>query len=213
MLSLVDDFIKTRLEKVKFNYGTGSPAVRSVQVYPYVPDRTKGHTEYPSYAIERFDVDVRLEDKRPDFEVFYVDTELDDNDVEVPKQITVTLPLVMGGGTVTGNASYIRKPFPSPVNITYEINTLATSRAHSDFLVEMLFQTFPPGFQSAIPGISDQYALFVMSNPICLDDPEKPEYRNAFVFKVYDLWIDRVEHWTDKSIASLLFDIEDVGGN
>ena len=209
MLSLLETFITSRLEMIKFNYATALPAgptgvnYRPVKVYPYLPDREKKETIYPSYAFERVEVNVREASKSSEHEVF----------IPSAKTITVQLPYAMDRmrSYVTGVESYTRKPYPTPLDITYEINTLGSNKAHADFLIEMLYQAFPPGFQSKITGLSEKhYALFSLSHPINLDDLDRPEFRTGYVFTVSDLWLDRVEHWEHPSIASFLFDVIDI---
>ncbi len=48
MLDVLDRFINNRLLKIKLKGA-------SITVYPYMPDRDKGHTSYPCLAFRRFD--------------------------------------------------------------------------------------------------------------------------------------------------------------
>jgi hypothetical protein len=184
MLELVDAFITSQLEQVKFNYAVaeGGLHYRPVKVYPYIPERDKGQTIYPSYAYTRAHVEYRPKSVRAGgHEVF---RPLDSDGV-----------FIEGDAPFEDLTTFDRKPYPTPVNLFYAIDSLATEKTHHDWLTEMLFQVFPPGFQAEITGLSN-YGTFFIEKVSGLDELEKPVFRSSYVLGVFDLWLDRAEHYS-----------------
>ncbi len=184
MITEVDSFVQERLEKVKFG---DTP----VTVYPYIPEREKGQSIFPCYAFIRDEIEIREDDKRPDCELFIP------NETEV----TVTIDPV-SGETQTGTDGYTWKPYPSPVDIYYEIHCLATNKQHYDNLVALLIQTFPPGY---IATINEQRVLFSRIWNKNQDDLDIPLYRGITLLKASDIWLDRLEAEEFKSIQQIIF--------
>lgn len=208
MIDNVDTFIKNRLELIQFNHATAvgtddddEPIYYGpIKVYSYLPEREKGETEYPCFAFLRAHVDIRENHMRPGQELFIPVTDGED------AQVTVDVPRLMGGGTLTGYKMYTRKPYPTPVDLYYEIDTLTTDYEEHNWLTEMIYQLFPPGFQSNIPGInSAYYASFVIQKVLGADELEKPVFRSKYVLGVLDLWLDRVEHYPAPAIQTIDF--------
>ena len=204
VLQYVDAFIKSRLELVKFNYAVALPAgpqgvhYRPVKVYEYMPDREKNETLYPSIAFVRAHVEHRPISFRAGHEVF----------IPSSTEISVDIPQIMGGGVATGPDGFTRKPYPTPINLYYKMFTLATDKAQHDWLTEMMFQLFPPGFQSQIPDIDQsQYGLFIFEKVLGMDELEKPVFSSAYVLAVLDLWLDRIEHYTSTPTTDVEFNI------
>lgn len=198
-MSHVDSYIVSRLSLLKFNYKTTGYA--PIKVYTYQPDREKGETVYPSLVAIRQHVEVRQFDQRYDYDIF------------IPSEttITVAVPGLMGGGVATGPVSYTRKPHPIPVDIYYQIDTLSTSVDMHNWLTESVYQLFPPGMQASVPNLEHkQYASFYIERVICEDDLVKPVFRSTYVLGVFDLWLDRVEHYTSPSITSISADFVQI---
>lgn len=184
MLSDVDDFIKARLGSITFNKVP-------IPVYPYIPDREKGKTKYPCYAFVRHQISIREADKKPDIWLM------------IPSQQEITVnPDINNGEAVSGPPSYIAKPYPTPVDLIYEVMALSTKEAHNNYLLEMLLQAFPPGY---IAQIGDYYPLFYHTHPIIGDDLRLPLYKTSFILEVTDFWIDRLEARTVPSITDIQF--------
>lgn len=181
MIAQVDSFVLGRLQKVKLNGST-------IPVYSYFPEREKGLSIYPCYAFCRESIEIREEDKRIDCEVW------------IPGETEVTI--VVDDETLTGVDSYTWKPYPSPVDVYYEIFCLATNKTHYDTMVAMLIQTFPPGY---IATINEQRILFSRVWNRNQDDLDIPLYRGVTLLKASDLWIDRLEAEEYKSIQSVIF--------
>jgi len=181
LISDVDSFVCERLEKVKLG-GT------KIKVYPYLPEREKGLSIYPCYAVCRESIEIREEDKRPDCEIWIPSVE----------QATV----IVDGETLTGVDSYTWKPYPSPVDIYYEIYCLATNKTHYDNLVTFFLQTFPPGY---IATINEQRILFTRITNRNHDDLDIPLYSGVTVLKASDVWVDRLEAEEFKSIQKIIF--------
>lgn len=181
MITDIDNFITQRLEKVKLG-GTTIP------VYPYIPEREKGESEFPCYAVCRDMIEIREEDKRPDCELM------------IPSVTQATI--IVDGETLTGTDSYTWKPYPSPVDIYYEIHCMATKKAHYDNLVTLFIQTFPPGY---IATINDQRILFSRVWNSNQDDLDIPLYHGVTLLKASDVWLDRLEAEEYKSIQQVIF--------
>lgn len=207
MLELVDAFITTQLEQVKFNYAVPIPNdvhhethlhYRPVKVYPYIPEREKGQTIYPSFAYTRAHVEYRVQDVRAGgHEVFQ--------------------PQDSDGVMIEGDSPYLdlttfnRKPYPTPINIYYAIDTLATEKTHHDWLTEMLFQVFYPGFQALIPGLSNSnYGTFIIEKVSGMDELEKPVFRSGYILAVFDLWLDRAEYYTSAPVVDIPTELVDT---
>jgi hypothetical protein len=177
MIELIDQHIADRLSLIKFG---DTP----VTVYPYIPFREHDKTSYPSIAFQRhgFDVDIRSGNTRPNCDLFIPNSE----------QITVdiTPEQTFDEQAKTGPVSYTKKPFPTPITLHYEIQTLSTEKTHADRLVEFIVQSFPPGYMTTISG---QSPLFIQEKPLNLDDLSIPLFKTSFVLSVADLWLDRLE--------------------
>lgn len=212
LLSLVDNLIVSRLQLIKFNYpplpGKTEPNRQPIQVFAYQDERLKGTAKYPCYAIDRIELIQRLEDKRPDHEIFEPSTEL----FEPEDDFSFPVVYDSDGNALdapTGPAYFTRRPFPTPIDLVYEIHAVASVKLHYDFLQEMLFQAFPPGFQTEVKGAYyKQYALFSFVDSVNFDDLEKPEFRRVFLYRVSGLWLERVENYEDKPIISVDYEPE-----
>lgn len=188
MIQDIDDFIKTRLEKVKIGGET-------IDVYPYIPEREKGQSVFPCYAFVRDRIEVREEDKRIDCELF------------IPSEVEATV--VVDGETLTGVDSYTWKPYPTPIDIYYEIYCMATTRSHFNNLIQLFLQTFPPGY---IATINEQRILFTHIWQKQQDDLDIPIFQGLTLLKASDIWVDRLEAEEFKSIQKVIFadDIDDT---
>lgn len=193
MISLVeiDDIIKERLGLIKLS-------LTSIKVYPYIPDREKGDTVYPCVAFQRLQHHIINSFRRPGQSIFIPSVE----------QQTIEIDRMMGGGTVTGPVGYIRKPYPTPVTVTYEIHTLATRKDHAEYLLAAMLSAIPHDYT---PQCSDmQTPQFVFDRPINLDDLVKPEFRTSYLYDVTPVWIDRLEAWDSAPITSPIIAFETV---
>lgn len=189
MLNLLDEHIASRLALIGFD---GSP----VTVYPYIPFRDHGQTVYPCIGFKRHEHTVRDADKRPDCKLF----------IPGDTDVTIDVPRSMGGDlTETGPETYTEKPFPTPLDLIYEIQVQATDPTQQTSLIEMVLQTFPPGYQCII---GTQAPLFVHGRPLNLDDLDVPVFKTSFLITVKDCWLDRLEADTRTSIQTVDFDIE-----
>jgi hypothetical protein len=192
MLDKLDWHVDNRLNAILFQGA-------SITVCPYIPERDKGEVTYPSIAFKRLSVAIDIARARPNVEIF----------VPSDAKGTVVVPPSMGEPSqISGPLSWTRKPYPTPVIVKYEIQTLATDKQHADYLTAMIFQAIPVGYQ---PEIDDQYGaqypLFMYGKPINMDDLSLPEFRTAFIVTVSDVWLDRLEQFTHTSIQKLDFDL------
>lgn len=181
MIQDIEEFIQSRLEKVKLGGQT-------IPVYTYIPEREKGQSEFPCYAFVRDMIEIREEDKRPDCELF----------IPSDEEVSITYD----DETITGPDSYTWKPYPSPVDIYYEIYAIATTKSHYDNLVTLLIQTFPPGY---IATINEQRILFSRIWNKNQDDLDIPLYWGITLLKASDVWLDRLEAEEFKSIQRVIF--------
>ena len=188
MIELIDAHIKARLEIIQFDG-------ESLRVYDYDPEREHGETQYPCAIIIRHEVVMGTDDARPDC-VLYTASE---------EETEITVPFLMGGGSLTGPVSCTRKPYPIPIDVIYEIQARATNKSHATNLLESIIAVFPPGY---MPEIGSQFPLFVRSENANFDELEKPLFISAFMMTVYDLWIDRFEAETYQSIRTIDLDEE-----
>jgi hypothetical protein len=191
-LADIDDLIIQRLRRICFGTVDGEP--EPIPIYAYLPDRDKGNTVYPSVAFQRLTHHILSEDVRSGHSVFK------------PSSATQTIQVQrdMGGGTVTGPQGFTRKPYPTPVVVTYEIHTLATVKAHADYLLTAMYSAIPAGYS---PTMADgQRPIFCHDKPICLDDLDKPEFRTSYLFDIRPVWIDRLEAWSNAPITSISAD-------
>jgi|GEM_PF-5070903 len=183
IITLLENKITERLALIKL-------AGVAVKVYPYIPGREKGEVEPPCIGWQRLGHHEIKEDRRAS-EWLFVPSE---------EEITTELPRSMGGGEVTGPASYTRKPYPTPLSIPYEFHVMATNRTHSDFLLQAMYSVIPPDYSPLLDG---QSPMFVHDKPINLDDLSIPEFRTSFVYDVRPVWIDRLTSWPNASITTI----------
>lgn len=181
----VDAWLKSHLEKIEL-----VTAETSVRVYEYLPDRDAGETKPPCIAFERLEFAERKHDSRPDHEYF----------IPSEEEETIQVPDDMGGGELTGPVEYTRKPWPIPIDLVYEIDTLATRKADADALQQMILIALQSGKQYKI---GDQYGLVILDDPANLDDLSRPLYRTAYTFTVTGLYVERPENWIHPSIIEI----------
>lgn len=160
----------------------------TISVYPYIPEREKGESIFPCYTCCREMIEIREEDKRPDCELF------------IPSAETVTVQV--DDEVLIGTDSYTWKPYPSPIDIYYEIHCMATNKSHYDNLAILLIQTFPPGY---IATINDQRILFSRVWKSNQDDLDIPLYHGVTLLKASDVWLDRLEAEEYRSIQQVIF--------
>ena len=114
--------------------------------------------------------------------------------------------------TTGGYDSYTFRKHPSPVDILYEIQTLAAKKSHADYLNEIIYQVIPPSYR---PNIQGQFPTFCYGKPVTHNELEKPFFRSAYMMEVCGVWIDRIENTEFKSaqsIGMILEPTEDVNG-
>jgi hypothetical protein len=80
---------------------------------------------------------------------------------------------------------------------------MSTDKPTADFLLHMVLQAFPPGYQ---PNIGNQYPSFIHGKPINRDILHIPLFRTTYIIGVLGYFIERLENYTVKPIADLLFD-------
>ena len=174
MIQDVDDYIQARLQCIQ--YGT-----TELTVYPYIPDREKGSTKYPSIAFERMYYKPDHEHARPSAQIFIPSVAQQTIQArDFSKRFALT--------NVTGPVSYTVKPYPTPIKITYEIHTLGSKQAHTDGLMEMVFAAFPPGYADVINTCT---VTFWMQESQCVNELALPLYRTMVLLKVHGLYLDR----------------------
>jgi hypothetical protein len=179
----IDNFIVDRLEKIKFNQ-------EPITVYSYKPSRDKGQLEFPSLSVLRLEHNVSVQNRR---------FGIDDFTPSVEKKV-VQNP---GGGFAIVPDHFIRRPFPTPIDIKYAIDTFSTDKEQSDWLLYMMLQAFPPGYQ---PKISNQYPSFVMGKPVNRDELAIPLFRTTYVIGVLCVWVERIEHYNDAPLSDMDID-------
>lgn len=186
MIELVDQYIVNRISIITFE---DAP----IRVYGNEPEREHGETQYPCVVVKRHEVVIGSEEARPDSYLYTASEE----------ETAIEVPLIMGGGSLTGPVTYIRKPYPVPVDIVYEVQARSTEKLHSTKLIEALIAVFPQGHMAQVGG---QFPLFLHSDDTNLDELERPLFIDAFLLTVCDLWIDRFEAETYQSIRTLTFE-------
>ena len=65
--------------------------------------------------------------------------------------------------TTGGYDAWTFRKHPSPVDILYEIQTLAAKKSHADYLNEIIYQVIPPSYRPCIEG---QYPTFCYGKPV-----------------------------------------------
>lgn len=183
MISEIDTYIEGRLAKIQ--YGEGA-----VPVLSYVPEREKGKTKPPCLVYLRHEITIRERDKKPD-DVLWIPSE---------QQLTLTDPTDLGGGEIAGPAYYTLKPYSTPVDILYEIIALSITKDDNNYLTEMILQAFPPGHTVKI---GEYFPLFIHGKNIISNSLELPLYRTSFLMTVTDVWLDRLETETYKTITAI----------
>jgi len=186
----INQHIVDRLQRITFG---GAP----VTIYPYIPGREQGKTVFPSIGMVLHSVFQAPEDARPNCEVI----------TQHGSDITITIQQNMGGGSAAGAGEYDFKPYPTPVELLYEITALATRPGDIMALIEGIFQAFPVGYT---PTIDTQKPLFTINKTIDDDDFDQPLFRKAHLMNVQDVWLDRAEIATYASIQVVDFDVEDI---
>jgi hypothetical protein len=195
MFPFVESHINSRLSKVLFE---GNP----MRVLPYEPDRDKGASDYPFYAIQFL---YYREDKgraKPNCEIF----------VPSEEQETVEFPAPgnMGGPkSITGPMQFTKKPYPTPYDIGYDLHVYATDPAVAKAMLLKLAQAFPIGYMPKIgePG-KESWPLFTKGTPQDDDEPDKPLFHKIVPLWVEGVWIDRLEEEEHSSISSPELDSE-----
>lgn len=185
MISLIDQHIYSRLGAIKFN---GKP----IKVFPYIAERDHKEPVYPNYCVCRHRFFIREQDKRDGHYVY----------VPSDKQITIELPKSLGGGTMTGPESYLEKPYPTPIDLLYEVQTQATKPEHATWLWEMFMQAIPPEYS---PNINGQCPLFYYEDVSNLDELDLPLFKTSIMLMVCDLWLERLESRLVKPIGVIDF--------
>ena len=182
-LADLDNLIENRLRWITFD-------AEPITVYTYIPDREKGDTVYPCIAFQRLMHRVIDEDQRSHIPFF----------IPSDEEQTIDVQAYMGGGQITGPVSYTVKPWPTPVVVTYEIQTLATKKTHADYLLMAMLSAIPPDYSPSIGGCAP---MFCHDKPIVLDDLAKPEFRTSYLYDVRPVWIDRIEAWSAAPITTI----------
>jgi len=169
---------------------------KSIPVYGYIPERDKKKTKYPCVAYLRHQITIREHDKRPN------------HNIVVPSETTQSDPVLLGNVVegLSGPTSFTVKPYSTPIDIMYEIVALSTKKEDNNYLLEMMYQTFPPGYTAQI---GDHFPLFYHGTPIISDQLGLPLYKTSFLLEVTDIWIDRLESkvvpaMTDIDVISVL---------
>jgi hypothetical protein len=178
MIAEIDAYIEDRLKKIQYRE-------KSIPVLSYIPEREKGKTEPPCLVYLRHEITIREQDKRPD-ETLWIPSE---------EQTTYTNER---GEDVSGPISYSVSPYSTPVDILYEIVALSVKKEDNNYLTEMILQAFPPGLTARI---GEHYPLFIHGKNIISDSLELPLYKTSFLMTVTDVWLDRLEAETIKSIG------------
>lgn len=195
-LSSVDDHIKTRLELIEIN---GS----SIKVYEYEDYRDEGLNVLPCISVDRQNVRIVPDKSRPAHKVYEVSASASGVTVTVPQEVRgPTASGITTPTTVSGYSHYQESPYPTPVEIDYQIDLYASTKSHIDNLLFSFMQVLPVGYQ---PQIDGKYATFVFQPPQNLSELEDHLYRYAIRFTVMDIWVDRLPARTVPTIRS--FDI------
>lgn len=129
ILTALDNLITQRWRRMLYN---GEP----IKLYPYLPDRDKNETVYPSVGFQRIVGGALLHSERRHGPIF----------IPSEQEATTDVDRVMGGGTTTGPAAYTVKPFQTPTACTYEFHTLATDKELADLMLQYMYQVIPPDF-------------------------------------------------------------------
>lgn len=185
MIDLVDQHIISRFSAIKMD-GT------AIQVYAPGAYRPQGETKIPSVALSRylaFDIDQKA--ARPHLEVF----------TPSEQEQTVQLPDYMGGGELTGPAEWTFGPPPTPIELYYQADLLATTQAHADALLIMLLEALPVPYR---PKIGDRNVLILANGPPQnLDELEVPFFRTAVRYTVSNVWVERIDKFIVPSISDV----------
>jgi len=102
---------------------------------------------------------------------------------------------------VYGTINYRRKPFPTPINVYYEIALNCSLKSQADRLQELIHQMFPAGYQTRIPGCMG-IATFILLQVFRRDELVKPLYKFVYQYVVDGLWIERLEKYKVAPIIS-----------
>jgi hypothetical protein len=173
ILSDIDKHIEDRLVKIKID---GKP----IKVYPHGEYRLKGGSEYPCFALERHGVYQMMENARPWCELVTANSGTQ----------TITVQANLGGGELTGPISYTVTPYPTPIDIHYQIDIYATDRDHADYMLHYIYEALPIGYQ---PKIDNRYLLIVPLDPVVLNELEHPLFRTSMRYRICDVYLDRIE--------------------
>lgn len=183
MIEEVDNFIVSRLSLIKID---GEP----VKVFAYEPTRDRGDAEFPCITVLRMEHTINNSMKRFGIEEFESSTE-----VQVYQK--------PGGGSYIGPDHFTVRPYPTPIDIKYMLDVMSTDKSTADFLLHMMFQAFPPGYQ---PKIGNQYPLFIYGKPVNRDVLHIPMFRTTYMMGVLGFMLDRLESYEVKPMADILFD-------
>jgi hypothetical protein len=196
IISDIDQFIVDRLKLIKVNN-------TSLPVLPFEPSRDRGHTPYPCLSVSRVGFEKDRVRSRYGIEV------------SVPKTTKIVIPLKNGNVAVVPEGYEIRD-YPGMYILRYIIDTEATVKEHADYLMIMMEQAFPYGYE---PEISGQTVLFSFTKPLNKDDLKTPLFKTSYLFDVFPVAIEALEHYEVVPMSNLLFDqipeeyvITDSGG-
>jgi len=188
MIDAVEQHIVSRLRHIKFG-GT------SVIVYPYEPGREQGETRYPCFGVVLRDVLQSFRNSRPCCDLIKGKGE----------DITIEVRVPLGGGTATGPPEHEVEPYPTVVDLIFQVGVYATRAGDLRALVEALYQAFPPGYTAVI---GENKPTFILHDVADNDDFEKPLFSKLFSLRVLDLQLERWEKFTTSSVKDVLFTID-----
>ena len=93
-----------------------------------------------------------------------------------------------------GSPRFVRRPYPTPINMFYEVAVSSTDKSQVNHLNELVHQVLPPGYQSRIDNCLG-IASFILSQVFVRDERAKPIYRSVYQYVVDGLWLERLENY------------------
>ena len=111
-----------------------------------------------------------------------------------------------GLDTITGPESWTWSKYPTPVQLHYQLDLLASNLTHMTAMQTLMVEAFPPAYEPTINGYAVRFEPY--GDQSILDDLENPLFRTVYRYVVSNVWIDRLTERTAVGITDATLDFE-----
>jgi hypothetical protein len=200
ILTSIDTHIVNRLKKIKVNS-------QNPTVFGPGDARTFGETTFPCFSVSRISpLQVDMERYNHFLDVFTADDT--EGSYIVPDEGVYQEWIADNGQTIGGTTSWTRRKIQIPVFIDYQVDVLATTITHRDYLELGLVEALPAFYRATVEG--QDIILRKDGDAILLDDVDAPLFRTAHRYNVSNIWLQRTPNFEDLSITDITMQQEAV---